>query len=401
MHIESIKIKNFKMFKSLEINNIPKMVVFIGANGTGKTTLFDMFGFLHDCLLHDVHKALSNRGGFKEVISRGTPENESIDFEIKFRAGNKISKDNPLITYQLEIIEENNVGMVKKEVYRHRRGLSTGEPYKFLEFQFGKGFAISEESIKNYKEVKPENRLEYTLDSPSILAIKALSHISNFETAKNFRKLLESWHVSDIKIDIARGVKEQNGYNEHLSKDGNNLQMTLKYIHDYHKANFNKIIESMKKRIPGIDNIEINVTRDNRLVCEIKEKNFEKTFLDNQVSDGTIKMLAYLALLYDPKPHPLLCIEEPENQLYPELMTILAEEFRQYAQNGGQLFVSTHSPDFLNGCNVDEVFWLEKVNGFSNIHRAKDNAQVAEFMRQGDKMGYLWKQGLFKGVSPL
>ncbi|MEO5331227.1 MAG: AAA family ATPase [Magnetococcus sp. YQC-5] len=118
------------------------------------------------------------------------------------------------------------------------------------------------------------------------------------------------------------------------------------------------------------------------------------------VSDGTIKMLAYLTLLYDPKPHPLLCIEEPENQLYPLLLMELAEEFRSYANEGGQVFVSTHSPDFLNATTINEVFWLTKQQGYTKIQRASDDPQLVAFMADGDKMGYLWKQGFFTGMEP-
>jgi predicted ATPase len=111
-------------------------------------------------------------------------------------------------------------------------------------------------------------------------------------------------------------------------------------------------------------------------------------------------MFAYLTLLHDPKPHPLLCVEEPENQLYPQLMVELAEEFRSYARRGGQVFVSTHSPDFLNAMELDEVCWLVKESGRTEIHRARDNPQVAAYMAQGDMLGNLWNQGFFDGVDP-
>ena len=78
----------------------------------------------------------------------------------------------------------------------------------------------------------------------------------------------------------------------------------------------------------------------------------------------------------------------------------LAEEFRLYAQRGGQVFVSSHSPDLLNAALLEEVFWLQKVDGYTAIHRAKDDAQVAAYMRDGDQMGYLWKQGFFAGADP-
>ncbi|HRU06351.1 MAG TPA: AAA family ATPase, partial [Candidatus Brocadiia bacterium] len=98
--------------------------------------------------------------------------------------------------------------------------------------------------------------------------------------------------------------------------------------------------------------------------------------------------------------HPLLCVEEPENQLYPKLLAELAEEFRDYARRGGQIFVSTHSPDFLNACQLEEVYWLVKEKGYTAIRHAPDDEQVSAYMRDGDKMGYLWKQGFFDGADP-
>ena len=95
------------------------------------------------------------------------------------------------------------------------------------------------------------------------------------------------------------------------------------------------------------------------------------------------------------------CVEEPENQLYPKLLWELAEEFRSYATSGGQVFVSTHSPDFLNAVELDEVFWLVKEDGYTQIKRARDDEQLKAFMEAGDKMGFLWKQGFFEGVDPL
>jgi len=111
-------------------------------------------------------------------------------------------------------------------------------------------------------------------------------------------------------------------------------------------------------------------------------------------------MLAYLVLLYDPDPHPLLCVEEPENQLYHTLLWELAEEFRAYSHRGGQVFVSTHSPDFLNATKLEEVFWLEKRDGYTQVQRALDDEQIAAYMAEGDQMGYLWKQGFFADADP-
>jgi len=136
------------------------------------------------------------------------------------------------------------------------------------------------------------------------------------------------------------------------------------------------------------------------VLLKFQNGTFEDPFLAKFVSDGTIKMLAYLVLLSDPRPYPLLCIEEPENQLYPRLLEELAEEFRHYANRGEQVLVSTHSPDFLNAARLEEVFWLEKQDGYTRIQRASDDEQIAAYMRDGDKMGYLWRQGFLGEVDP-
>ena len=156
----------------------------------------------------------------------------------------------------------------------------------------------------------------------------------------------------------------------------------------------------MKRRVPGIASINPIPSPDGRLLLGFQDGSFKDPFIDKYVSDGTLKMFAYLVLLYDTQPHPLLCIEEPENQLYPQLLMELAEEFRAYSLRGGQVFVSTHSPNFLNAAKVDEVFWLEKVNGFTQINRARDDAQVKTYMDQGDQMGLLWEQGFFGEAHP-
>lgn len=171
-------------------------------------------------------------------------------------------------------------------------------------------------------------------------------------------------------------------------------------IFENHPDIFDKIIDAMKHRVPGIADVKTLSTEDGRLLLQFQDGSFTDPFIDRYVSDGTIKMFAYLVLLYDPSPHPVLCVEEPENQLYVTLMPELAEEFRSYSYRGGQVFVSTHSPDFLNAAQLEEVFWLKKRNGYSHVLRAKDDPQLSAFMAEGDQMGYLWKQGLFEGIDP-
>lgn len=394
MKIESIRLKNFKAFRNAELKDLPNFCVLVGANGTGKSSIFSIFGFLRDALTTNVTTALMKLGGsrgFQEVRSRNTEG--PIEIELKFRQ----KPGNPLTTYFLQIREEKGKGVVEREILKYRRG-SSGQPWHFLDFTRGKGTAVTNE-LDSVTDVKDLNREEQTLKSSDILAVKGLAQFARFPAVMTLGNLIENWHVSDFHINKARPEQDA-GYAEHLSSEGENLSLVIQYLHNHHPEIFEKILTLLKRRVPGITNVNAKTTEEGRVLLKFQDGKFEDPFLARYVSDGTIKMLAYLTLLYDPEPHPLLCVEEPENQLYPKLLWELAEEFRAYANRGGQVFVSTHSPDFLNTTRVDEVFWLVKINGYSEIRRAADDEQIVAFMAAGDQMGYLWDQGFLEGVDP-
>lgn len=393
MRIESIRIKNYKVFKDIELNNLPELAIFVGANGTGKSTLFDVFRFLSDALKNNVRQALEKRGGFKEVISRN--QNGLIEFELQFRL--TIAGKNRLVTYRLEIGEEKGRPFINREILRYKRG-PYGSPYHFLDFSKGSGYAITNEEDFDKKDEELD-REEQTLGSPDILAIKGLGQFEKFKAANAFRTFIENWHVSDFHIAVARPSSEA-GYAEHLSESGENLPLVAQYMFEYHKDIFNTVLEKMKKRVPGVNNVQAESTVDGRIVLRFQDGSFKDPFIARYVSDGTIKMFAYLILLHDPNPHPLLCIEEPENQLYPNLLIELLDEFRIYAKKGGQVLVSSHSPDFLNGATPEETYWLVKEKGYSHIEHASDHKEIKLLFSEGDKLGYLWKENFFKGSNP-
>ncbi|MFM8448670.1 MAG: AAA family ATPase, partial [Haliscomenobacter sp.] len=380
-------------FQDVEMDKLPELAIFVGANGVGKTTLFDVFGFLSDALNNNIRQALAKRGGFKEVISRN--QQGLIEFELQFRL--TIAGKNRLVTYKLVIGEENGKPYIDREILRYKRG-AYGSPYHFLDFSRGVGYAITNEEDfdKADEDLDRENQ---KLGSPDILAIKGLGQFERFKAANAFRSFIENWHVSDFHISAARPSREA-GYAEQLSPAGDNLPLVVQYMFENHKEIFDRVLEKMKRRVPGINDVHAESTVDGRIVLRFQDGSFKDPFIASYVSDGTIKMFAYLVLLNDPNPHPLLCIEEPENQLYPSLLIELLEEFRIYAKKGGQVFVSSHSPDLLNGATPDETFWLMKKEGYTHVERASNHAAIVALYKEGDKLGYLWKEKYFTGSNP-
>lgn len=389
MQIESIEIENYRVFRHAKLDNLPRLVTLVGANGTGKTTFFDIFSFLKESLSQNVGRAVMRRGGLKELISRGA--NGPLQISLKFR-----ESGGRLATYEIAVGERDGRIVVEREVLKFRRG-QRGKPWHFVDFSCGKGTAITNESA--YVDLgASEERAEYALDEPDILAIKGLGQFKEFRVVSEFRSLIESWQISDFHIAEARPSTED-GFAEHLSTRGDNVAQVAQYLYTYHRKKFDHILEVMAQRVPGVERVEAKPTEDGRLVLRFQDGSFKDPFIARYVSDGTIKMFAYLVLLHDPKPFPLLAVEEPENQLYPELLPELAEEFRAYARRGGQVFISTHSPDFLNALKLEEVYCLKKEKGFTTITRASDSENLRSLYEAGDLPGYLWKQGLFEGVN--
>ena len=379
------------------MKKIPRFCVLVGANGTGKSTLFYVFSFLKEAMSSNIKTALVKQGGsrgFKEVRTREAEGNIEIEMQFRKEAGS------PLITYSLAIAESDGEPVVAQEILKYRRG-SHGQPWQFLKFGYGEGFAVTNEIEKGVKvkDVKDLKREEQTLKSKDILAIKGLAQFKQFDAVLTLGELIENWHISDFHINEARSESEA-GHAEHLSTVGDNLPLVTQYLYTHHQELFETILQKLSQRIPGLANVEAKVTEEGRILLRFQDGSFQTPFLARYVSDGTIKMLAYLILLYDPNPHSLLCVEEPENQLYHTPLAELVEEFRFYAEKGGQVFVSTHSPDFLNGVEIDEVYWLKKENGHTTIHRALEDKLIVSQMEQGGKMGDLWKEGFFGEIDP-
>jgi predicted ATPase len=362
MRIESIEIHNFKAFKNAIIENIGSLGVFLGENGAGKTTLFDIFCFVKDCLTENVSSALQKRGGYDEVHSC------NADGDIRLLFKYKSQPKHLLCTYELQIgLDKNKNPIINKE------RLSD-----IINFSKGKG------------EVKKE---KLSLAAPDILAIKSLGQMAKFKPVVEFRKFLENWFIADFQIDKMRFAQEISP-NEKLSRSGDNIANVTQYLYNQHRDKFNLILKKIQDRIPGVKKVEAKATEDGNILLKFHDGKFKDPFSAKYVSDGTIKMFAYLVMLADPKPHKLLCIEEPENQLYPNLLEILVEEFREYSSKGSQVLISSHSPDLVNALEPQELFMLKKENGYSEIKSVIKNKQIVELFDSGDKLGYLWKQGL-------
>ena len=385
MRIERIEIRNYRCLQRTVLADLPRMAVIVGANGAGKSTLFDVFSFLQESLTSNVAAAVARRGGLEELRTRAQPGPVAITIEFRESGGR-------LATYILEVAEDSGRVVIRREILQYRRG-ARGKPQRLLSFRGGSGFAITDESAYG-RDGAEEDRREFRLDDPGVPAVKGLGQFRDFRIVSEFRNLVENWRISDALpgAEVARA--------EHRSSQSANVARVARFLYENHRDRFDRILEVMKSRVPGVERIETRTTEDGRLVVRFRDGAFADPFTARQVSDGTIRLFTCLVLLHDPKPRSLLAVEGPENRLHALLRRELAGEFRGYALRGGQAFLSTHSPDFLDGAELDEVFWLVKSGGISTARRASDDDLLRRLVGEGDRPGTLWKQGLFPGAAP-
>ena len=335
-----------------------------------------------------LRKALDKRGRFKELRTRGS--RGPIEIELKYRE----RSDMPLITYHLSLDEGISGPYVAEEWLQWRRG-QQGKPFKFLDFKNGEGQVIAGE-----KPVEMGERIHEMLTSSDMLAVNALGQLAKNPRVSALRQFITGWYLSYLTADSTRGFSEA-GPQERLSATGDNLPNVIQYLKEQHEDRLNLILNTLSHRVPRLEKVESEFMPDGRLLLQIKDAPFEQPILAKFASDGTLKMLAYLTLLYDPQPPQLIGIEEPENQLHPRLLPELAEECRQ-ATARTQLMVTTHSPFFVNGLRPEELWVLYRdEQGYTQARRAADMQGIKEFMDEGAQLGYLWMEGHFEVGDPL
>jgi predicted ATPase len=387
--IEYLKVQNYRALHNLELKNLTPLTVFLGPNGSGKSTIFDVFAFLSECFTESLRKAWDRRGRFRELRTRDSEG--CIIIELKYKETSK----SPLITYHLAIGEENNRPFIAEEWLHWRREGRYGKPFRFLDFKKGEGQVISGESPD-----QNDQRITEKLESSEFLAVNTLGQFAKHPRVSALRRFITGWYLSYLTADHTRSLPEA-GAQERLSPTGDNLPNVIQYLKEQHPQRLEEILKTLSVRIPRLEKFEASIMQDGRLLLEIKDAPFSHPILAKFASDGTLKLLAYLIVLFDPNPPQLVGIEEPENHLHPRLLPQLAEECRSASANT-QLMVTTHSPFFVDSLKPEELWVLYRdEKGFTQAKRTADMKGVKQFMDQGALLGSLWMEDFFDVGNPL
>ena len=382
--IETLRVKNYRVLRDVQLDKMTPLTVLIGTNGSGKSTLFDVFAFLAECFASGLPNAWGRRGGMRELRSRG--EDGPITIELKYRERAR----EPLITYHLAIDENDRAPVVAEEWLEWRRGRSHGRPFRFLSYQLGEGNAIEGDMPD-----EEAARTDQPLTSPALLAVSALGQLQSHPRVAALRSFIAGWYLSYLTAPGLRRARDA-GPERRLSATGENLANVLQYLQVTHPDHLSQLFGKLASRVPQLERVTTEELRDGSLLLQLKDQMFEDPILARNVSDGTMKLLAYLLVLHDPEPPPLVGIEEPENFVHPALLQALGEDCL-VAATRTQLLVTTHAPSFLDGLSAKQVRVLRRQSdGFTASSTAADIDGIKEYLYAGGLLGDAWQQRMFE-----
>lgn len=401
--IEGIKIENYGPLKNIILGRtlshqkakpLGNLISVIGPSGNGKSTLADAFGFIADCLEMGVESACDagNRGGYESLLSQGTQG--AISFELYYRE----SSNTRPITYELVIaIDKQGRPFVKEERLR-QRVKQQGRPLSFLYLQNGKGYAFEgKDSGQDEDGSIIGKKVEVELSDIRRPGIVTLGAMKQYDRIEKFLSFLKSWYLCYFSPDAARKIQTA-APQPYLDRIGSNINNVAQYMYRENKRDFEKVLKEIQSKLPGIERIEPLKLANGQMTLRFWEKGFSEAFYSPRMSDGTLKLFAYYLLLHEKNPRQLVFIEEPENGLYHQYLSNLASEMKLNVGSGfaKQLFITTHSPFFVNSLNPEDVWVLTKErDGYSVVKRASEYDFVKELSEEGVPLGDMWYSQYF------
>ncbi|MFI7080330.1 AAA family ATPase [Micromonospora sp. NPDC049903] len=392
LHLLRLKVSNFRSLRDVEVKLAP-LNVLVGPNGAGKSNLLDVIAFLGDATRDDLEPALERRGGFSRVQFRGglAPE-PFVGIEAETAAGDQGAATD---TYALTFTSVRDVRRVDRPVLR-RTEKFTFKDHAAVERQI----TIDGGRIIFSGPGERESAVNLREGSLGLALLPRISPDDGGEQVEALANLFASFRVFDVDVAAARRPSEQQ-VSERLLNDASNLAPFLAYLALEHRDRFASLQRDARAFIPGLQSLEFTPIggAGHGVVLNLVETGLRGSTHLQEASYGSIRALALLALLYDPAPPRLTCIEEIDHGLHPHILDRLVELLRQASEHT-QFLIATHSPALVNRLTPEELIVCERGEDAASRIPAVDPETVRAMERElhGEiGLGELWFSGALGG----
>lgn len=393
-----LEVQNFRSLRQVSIPLGP-LNVLVGPNGVGKTNLLDVFRFLADIIQRDIEPALERRGGFENTAFRGggrMPANIRIRLKATWT---RHSSPGAPDEYELQITRRRREG---------RDTLSRQESFQFKRTK-GRGRRITIQGEKaqvidtqQSSEAPATRSIGLRRFSSGLSTLPRLSDDAGGNEVAVLAERLASFRVFDVNVDAARYPSryDAGAQRETLWEDAANLAAFLLRFREEQPDVWDRLESDAKEVLPQLQGIDFDFPSGpaGEVIVVLRESGLRFPTPLADASYGTIRLLGLLALLYDPNPPALTCIEEIDHGLHPQALELLVERIRE-ASERTQFLIATHSSALADRLRPDELIVCERGDdGASRIPvLAREELEAIVDRSENLPLGELWFSGVLGG----
>jgi predicted ATPase len=399
-----LSVENFRSLQKVEVA-LGSLNVLVGPNGAGKTNLLKVIEFLGDAAREDLGPAIQRHGGIWSVHFRGTSIEAPIRIGVKAQVTTHASPSAP---------DEYTLGIhISPPIRMRARGggfspgttrISRAERFTFKRSRSaGRRITIKGSNVEIIDRGAQARRSPKLLRSDS-LGLSTLPRLDAARGGKEVGRLAElfsTFRVMDISVDKARQPSEFTDYTR-LRPDASNLAGFLFHL-SKDTERFALLQDDLRAFVPGLKALHLRTIGGaaEAVVVELEEEGLPGRTPLADASFGTVRALSLLAMLHDPNPPLLTCVEEIDHGLHPYVFDRLVERLRS-ASKKTQLLIATHSPALVNRLSAEELIVCERDprTGASRIPAIpqRDVARMAQEVGDSMRLGELWFSGSLGGV---
>ncbi len=399
--IKKITIQNFFGFGQTEpIEMNTETNILVGINGSGKSNFIKAIHLLYESVVGEGMEKLfsANWGGFSGVSNFAYDSNEIViiyEFD-KLQIANALGLEG--FKFQTNPFYEIKISKVGNAAYRLSEwfyNFNPGKPSPFTYLKVENGYAVV--SKRNKEGIKIEKVESF---NSSELILRQLSDPDEYFPLFTIKKAIEQisiYNYFDTTANSAiRGLSPYFSESKLLS-DGINLTILLNYLNGNDTVAYDKIMDEWKNINPQFRELVFSQPIAGKTSLGLKEKGLKRTIPIENLSDGSIRFLILLSILYNPKRGNLVCIDEPEIGLHPDMINTIAKGIQYAAKSGTQMIIATHSPLLLNNFDLEDLMVFEKNEQNQTVISRKSEDDFKEW-EGGFLVGQMWLSGKLGGV---
>jgi predicted ATPase len=390
--LRSFRLQNFKAVRDSGMVKFGPLTVFIGNNGSGKSSLIEGLETFRDIVLDGLDDAMRRWRGFEHVW------NHAVQHELRQMADHRPHHTNPMAfridmrlqNYSIRARQELNLGEGGNELFiQHEQIIRRGQGTTDRTTRDAQGRqTVAMDHRHPALSVKPTDVAPKVEDGESILKDMVGGH-------------LESWQFLALRADtMGQPVPQQRAAGRiRLAKNGANIAEYLNEIRRLNLEAFNGILQSLQYALPFAKDLQPFLASElqREFYLKLKEEEFEVPGW--LLSTGTLRILALLACLRHPEPPPVLVIEEIENGLDPRTLQLLVAEIQEAITAGTtQVILTTHSPHLLDLLHLSHIVVVEREENEPKFRRPDDEKQLRAWAREFSP-GQLYTMGRLTGSN--